>query len=73
MARIAGIQIQKDVKGRPAYARINLKKHPEALELLTNIGAIDKNKSDKEWDDALTLDEFMNEVSAMLKRKFNES
>jgi hypothetical protein len=49
MARIAGIQIEKDVKGRPAYARINLKKHPQALELLTSIGAIDEDEFEREW------------------------
>ena len=68
MARIAGIQIEKDVKGRPAYARINLKKHPKALELLTNIGAIEKSK---DWEEALTPDEFMSEIDTMLKSKFD--
>lgn len=71
MARIAGIQIEKDVKGRPAYARINLKKHPDALEFLNNVGAVKKSKSNKEWEEALTPDEFMSEVDTMLKSKFD--
>lgn len=68
MARIPGVQIEKDSKGRPAYARFNLKKHPEALELLSKIGAIEE---DKDWNEGLTPDEFMGEVSGMLKKKFN--
>lgn len=71
MARIAGIQLEKDSKGRLAYARINLKKHPEALKLLNQIGAIEKSKDDKDWDEALTPDEFMTEVDTILKNKFN--
>ncbi len=72
MARVAGVQIEKDSKGRPAYARFNLKKHPEALYLLEKIGAIDKSKSDEEWEQGLTPEQFMNEVDILLKGKFNE-
>lgn len=62
MARIAGIQIEKDVKGRPAYARINLKKYPEALELFTNIGAIEKDEFEREWKRGLTPEQFKEEM-----------
>lgn len=62
MARIAGIQIEKDSKGRPAYARINLKKHPEALELLNKIGAIEENEFDREWKRGLTPEQFKEEM-----------
>ena len=41
MARIAGIQIEKDAKGKPAYARINLKKHKEAIPILEQLGALE--------------------------------
>ncbi|MEI6122273.1 MAG: hypothetical protein WCQ95_01460 [Bacteroidota bacterium] len=41
MARIAGIQIEKDSKGRPVYAHINLKKYKEAIPFLAQIGAIE--------------------------------
>jgi hypothetical protein len=69
MARIAGIQIEKDSKGRPAYARFDLKKHPEALELLNKIGALEP---DADWNEGITPDQFMEEVSHILKTKFNE-
>ena len=66
MARIAGIQIEKDVKGRPAYARINLKKHPEALEFLNNVGAVDE---DPEWKNRITGEEFKRRVIDHVNKK----
>lgn len=57
MARIAGIQIEKDAKGKPAYARINLKKHKEALTFLEQLGAIDEDEFDKEWKRGLTIEQ----------------
>ena len=62
MARIAGIQIEKDSKGRPAYARFNLKKHPEALELLNKIGAITEDEFEQEWKRGLTPEQFKEEM-----------
>ena len=61
MARIAGIQIEKDTKGHPAYARFNLKKHPEALELLHKIGAIDDD-FEREWERRISGDEVRKEL-----------
>ena len=51
MTRTAGIQIEKDSKGRLAYARFNLKKHPEAIELLYKVGAIEESEFDKEFEE----------------------
>lgn len=62
MARIAGIQIEKDSKGRPAYARINLKKHPEAVEFLNKVGAIADDDFEREWARGLTPEEFKAEM-----------
>jgi hypothetical protein len=62
MARIPGIQIEKDSKGRPAYARFNLKKHPEALELLSKIGALEDDEFEREWKRGLTPDQFKVEM-----------
>jgi hypothetical protein len=61
MAHIAGIQIEKDSKGRPAYARFNLKKHPEALELLNKIGAID-DEFEQEWKRGITGNQLREEL-----------
>jgi hypothetical protein len=72
MARIAGIQIEKDIKGCPTYARFNLKKHPEALELLHKIGAIEEDEFEREWKRGLTIDEAKNEMHTRIKKWFNE-
>jgi hypothetical protein len=56
MTRIAGIQIEKDSKGQPAYARFNLKKHPEVLELLNKVDALD-DEFEKEWKRGITGDQ----------------
>ncbi len=57
MARIAGIQIEKDSKGHMTYARINLKKHKDLLPYLEQKGAIDEDDFEKEWKDGITGDE----------------
>lgn len=62
MARIPGIQIEKDSKGRPAYARFNLKKHPEALELLNKIGALEEDEFEREWGKGITGDQLRGEL-----------
>ena len=76
MTRIAGIQIEKDRKGRPAYARFNLKKHPEAIELLHKVGAIEESEFDKEFEEGCkkghSPEVFREKVHVMLKRKFDE-
>ncbi len=75
MTRIAGIQIEKDSNGRLAYARFNLKKYPEAIELLYKVGAIEESEFDKEfeesWKNGHTPEVFREKVHVMLKRKFN--
>ena len=56
MTRIAGIQIEKDSKGRPVYARFNLKKHPEVLELLNKVEPLN-DEFEKEWKRGITGDQ----------------
>lgn len=69
MARIAGIQIEKDSKGNPAYARINLKKHGEALKpFLNQIGAIEKTPFEIAFENGMTGDE----VRAGMKKFIHE-
>ena len=74
MARIPGIQIEKDSKGRPAYARINLKKHPEFMPQLTHVGAISDDDDDfeKEWERGLTPEEFKTEMRKHIAKLFNK-
>jgi hypothetical protein len=72
MARIAGIQIEKDSKGRLAYARFNLKKHPEALELLSKIGAIEEDQFDRDFKNGLTIDEAKAEMHKRIEKWFEK-
>jgi hypothetical protein len=72
MARIAGIKIEKDNLGRPAYARFNLKKHPEALELLNKIGAIDNDESENEWKKGITGTELVERLKPRVKKLFEK-
>ena len=68
MARIPGVQIEKDSKGRPTYARFNLKKHPEALELLGKIGAIDNDEFERDFADAISGTELIKRVCSDLEK-----
>jgi hypothetical protein len=72
MARIPGIQIEKDSKGRPAYARINLKKHREALPYLQQIGAIELNEPELNKEDYISSSKFWNEVLNHVDQKNQE-
>jgi len=76
MTRIAGIQIEKDSKGRLAYARFNLKKHPEVIELLHKVGAIEKSEFDKEfeegWKNSIPVDEMKERILIRVKKLFEK-
>ena len=72
MTRIAGIQIEKDSKGRLAYARFNLKKHPEAIELLYKVGAIEKSEFDKEFEEGCKNGMSGEELKAEMKQYIHE-
>ncbi len=53
MARIAGIQIEKNAKGIATHVRIDLKKHGDTIKpILQNLGAILEDEAitfKKEW------------------------
>ncbi|HEX3006885.1 MAG TPA: hypothetical protein VHO90_04655 [Bacteroidales bacterium] len=72
MARIPGVQIEKDSKGRPAYARFNLKKHPEALELLNKIGAIEEDEFEREWNRRVSGSKVRKELHEHIDNLFND-
>ena len=62
MARIAGIQIEKDSKGHMTYARINLKKHKDLFPYLKQKGAIEEDVFDRLAKDCLTPEQFIEEM-----------
>ena len=71
MARIAGIQIEKDAKGRPTYARINWRKHKDAIVYLEETGAIEKEPEINESDD-ISSEEFWGQVLDDVEKKNKE-
>ena len=42
MAKVAGIKVEKIVKGKPTIVRIDLRKHPEFIPLLEEKGIFEK-------------------------------
>ena len=71
MARIPGIQIEKDSKGRPTYARINLKKRKDALPYLKQVGAIDEEQVINP-DEYISSGEFWKEIQNHVEDKNDE-
>ena len=71
MARVPGIQIEKDSKGVPAYARIDLKKHGEALKpFLDEVGANEKDEFDIAFENGLSPEEFKSEMKIFIHEMF---
>lgn len=70
MARLAGIQVEKDTKGRPAYIRINLRKHGKEIEpFLQKIGVIEQ---DQDWEQGITGDELLARLRPRIKKLFDK-
>ncbi len=57
MARIAGVTTQKDSKGALTHITVNLKKHPEALPVLKNMGLVEKTKFELECEKGVSIEE----------------
>ena len=55
MARIAGIQTETNSKGEPTSITINLKKHPEAIKTLIEIGLIEQDDFERKWNNPNNL------------------
>jgi hypothetical protein len=73
MSQVAGIQFEKNEKDNRNYVCIDLNLYEKNIQpFLVKIGAMSSDY-DKEWEEALTPGEFMQEVSIMLKHKFNGS
>ena len=58
MARIAGVTTQKDTKGNMTHVTINLKKHKEAIPVLQQLGLIEKDQFDIDFEEGMTVEEF---------------
>ena len=72
MARVAGIQIEKDKKGRVAYVRINVKKHPEFIPQLEQLGAISEDEFEKMWKTGITGDQLFGTLHKKIDELFDK-
>ena len=57
MARIAGIATTKNTRGELTSVTFNVKKHPQVIPLLMELGVVSKTAFEKECENALTVDE----------------
>ena len=71
MARVAGIQIEKDSKGHMTYARINLKKHKDLFPYLEQKGVIEEEIVINP-DDYITGDELLKRLPPRFKKLFSK-
>lgn len=63
MARVTGIQFEKDTIGRRTHVRIDLKKFGDKITpFLEEIGAIDDDEFQCDWQRSMTVDEFKQEM-----------
>ncbi|MBA3986328.1 MAG: hypothetical protein H0X63_07115 [Flavobacteriales bacterium] len=69
MAHISGVRFIKDSYGKPIQVLIDLKKHGEKLRpFLKDLGAIDLDEFDKNWEKGITGDELSGRVSDKIKK-----
>ncbi|MES2776001.1 MAG: hypothetical protein V4722_17625 [Bacteroidota bacterium] len=81
MPRIAGVQFEKDAKGKATHVRINLKMHGDwLLPILDKLSAI-QNKPDetgdgpfdfeKEWAEGISGDELQKRLHAYIDKIYD--
>lgn len=58
MPRIAGVTTQKDTKGNITHVTINLKKHRAAVPALQQLGLMEKDQFDIDFENGMTIEEF---------------
>lgn len=57
MAQIAGIATTKNTRGEITHVTFNLKKHPQVMPFLIEIGVISKTSFENECENALSVEE----------------
>ena len=57
MAAIAGIKTKKNLKGQVTHVTIDVKKHQDKIQALTEIGVLPKTKFQERCEGAMTLEE----------------
>lgn len=65
-----GVTFEKDVNGNTRFVRFDLEEHGERLRPI--LEDLEEVQPPEGWDDALTSEEFFEEVKKMLRKKFDE-
>ena len=70
MTTIQGIQFENDATGKPVSIKINLEKYGTQLEpFLKQIGILEeKDDFDKEWEKAISSEEFLKRSIDSIKK-----
>ena len=72
MAQVAGIKFIKDANNNNRFVTIDLKKHGEMFKpLLQKVGALE-NDFEKDWNDAISGEEFWNEIKETIHIHFKD-
>lgn len=74
MSRIAGVTTKKDEKGKITHVTIDVKKQPEALPILREMGLIEMTRFEKECANGTPIEEvkdrLLNHVRKVWKKKY---
>ncbi|MCZ2225052.1 MAG: hypothetical protein LC122_15625 [Chitinophagales bacterium] len=57
MARIAGVKTTKNARGKLTHVTIDVRKHPQAIGTLKEMGLLNKSQFEKECEEAISLEE----------------
>ena len=72
MARIAGIQFEKDARGKRRYVRIDLKKHgSDIAPFLEKMGAMEGDEFEREWKNSVSGDHVRKELNTHIDSLFS--
>ena len=67
---VKGVTFEKDTKGINRYIRIDMMCHAQILyPFLQQLGIVQYPDG---WEDGLTSEEFLSEVKAILRKKFDD-
>ena len=67
MAAIAGITTKKNTKGQVTHVTIDVKKHQDKIQALTDIGVLQKTPFMERWEKGNTIEEAKEHTLNMLR------
>ncbi len=69
MAKVTGIEFEKDNRGVKRYVRIDLKKHGKEIEPFLKKLAINNDfQFENEWSNSLTTEQFRKKMHSRIKK-----